>query len=769
MKVRVILAMYAGAALMLAVLLLVAGGLNYRYPLPLEDDFSSVVTDVNGEPLRSFTNASEQWRYPITDRQLGDNYKALLIGYEDRWFYQHPGINPLAILRAGWQNVRAGRVISGGSTLTMQVARLLDPHERSFSGKLKQVLRAFQLEWQLSKTDILNLYINRAPFGGTLSGVQAASYSYFGKPANALSDAQAALLAVLPQAPSRWRPDRYPQRARQARDKVLRRMAALQLWPQARVTDALAEPVVSLNRKPVRVAPLLARRLRSECADCSQIQTLIRRDLQQGVEALLRQQSRRFPAGVSAAVIAMDNRDGAVRVYAGSADFLNSERFGHVDMIRAVRSPGSTLKPFLYGMALEEGLIHSQSLLSDAPRYRQAYRPANFSGGFNGPVSATAALQRSLNIPAVQLLETYGAERFANRLRNGGLDLSGPGARQPNVAMILGGVGTTLESLVGSYSALARQGNAIQPRLQPHVPQQTRYLLSPAAAWVTWKMLAGPLKRLQRSQQFHDRWPLAWKTGTSYGFREAWAIGVSQRWTIGVWVGRPDGSAAPGLSGRSSAAPLLFRIHRLLAGHQETPLPVPDNVAEAMICWPSGSAADARLNQQNGNCMRQRQAWVIDGQIPRTLHTEALQQTVWLDNATGQRVEPACSDAPMQAYSYSLWPRQLEPWLLPEWRRAGRLPAAAPQCRYLTGEQQTIRITSLPDASQLISRSGQPLQLSLQAQGGSGARFWYDNGRYLGKSSAAGSLMYKEVGRGRHQLSVVDEQGNADRLNFVVR
>ncbi|WP_271272522.1 penicillin-binding protein 1C [Aliamphritea hakodatensis] len=768
MTVRGILTVYAGTALLLAVLLLVSGSLDHRYPLPLEEDFSSVVTDVAGQPLRSFTNASEQWRYPITDNQLGDNYKALLIGYEDRWFYRHPGVNPLAMLRAGWQNVSAGRVISGGSTLTMQVARLLDPHERSLSGKLKQVLRAFQLEWHLSKTEILNLYINRAPFGGTLSGVQAASYSYFGKPANALSDAQAALLAVLPQAPSRWRPDRYPQAARQARDKVLRRMAELQLWPQARVEDALTEPVVSLNRKAVRLAPLLARRLRSECPECGQIQTLIRRDLQQGVEAVLRQQSRRFPEGVSAAVLVMDNRDGAVQVYAGSADFLNSDRFGHVDMVQAVRSPGSTLKPFLFGMALEDGLIHSQSLLSDAPRYRQAYRPANFSGGFNGPVSATEALQRSLNIPAVQLLEAFGAERFASRLRNGGLQLSGPGARQPNVAMILGGVGTTLESLVGSYSALARQGNAIRPRLQPETPQQTRYLLSPGAAWVTWKMLAGPLKRLQRSQQFHNRWPLAWKTGTSYGFREAWAIGVSQQRTIGVWVGRPDGSAAPGLSGRSSAAPLLFKIHRLLGGSKEAPLPMPDNVTQEAICWPAGSAADALLNQQNNNCMRQQQAWVIDGQVPRTLHSEALQQTVWLDRATGLRVEPACSDAAMQQQRYSLWPRPLEPWLLPQWRRAGRLPAASSACRYLTGEQQAIRITSLPDAAQLLSRSGQ-LRLDLQAQGGSGNRFWYDNGRYLGRSSAGGKLVYKDIPRGKHQLSVVDEQGNADRLSFVVR
>ena len=769
MKVRGILAVYAGAAFALAVLLLVFGGLNHRYPLPLAADFSSVVTDVDGQPLRSFTNASEQWRYPISDTQLGDNYKALLIGYEDRWFYWHPGVNPLAILRASWQNFSAGRIISGGSTLTMQVARLLDPHERSFKGKLKQVLRAFQLEWHLSKTEILNLYINRAPFGGTLSGVQAASYSYIGKPANTLSDAQAALLAVLPQAPSRWRPDRYPQRARQARDKVLRRMAELQLWSQARVNDALAEPVVSLNRKPQRLAPLLARRLRSECPGCNQISTLIKRDLQQSVEALLRQQIRRFAPGVSAAVLVMDNRDGAVRAYAGSADFLNSERFGHVDMIRAVRSPGSTLKPFLYGMALEEGLIHSQSLLSDAPRYRQQYRPVNFSGGFNGPVSATEALQRSLNIPAVQLLEVYGPARFANRLRSGGLRLSGPGAQQPNIAMILGGVGTTLESLVGSYSALARQGNAIQPRLQPQIPQQTRYLLSPAAAWVTWKMLAAPLKQLQRSQQFHMRWPMAWKTGTSYGFREAWAVGVSQGWTIGVWVGRPDGSAAQGLSGRSSAAPLLFKVYQLLARNSEAPLPAPDNVTETMICWPAGTAASLRLNQQNNNCMRQHQAWVIDGQIPRTLHAEALQQTVWLDNQTGQRVEPACSNAPMQSGNYSLWPRQLEPWLLPEWRRAARLPTAMTECRYLTGEQREIQITSLPDEARLMIRSGQSLQLNLQAQGGSGERYWYDNGRYLGRSSADGYLIYKEVPRGKHQLSVVDEQGNADRLNFVVR
>lgn len=739
--------------------------LDSRYPLPDQGRFSTVLLDHSGQPLRTFANAQGQWRYPIALEQLGENYQQLLLGYEDRWFFWHPGVNPLAMLRASWQNLVAGKVVSGGSTLTMQVARLLEPQPRNIAGKLRQILRALQLEWHLSKQQILQLYINLAPFGGTLSGVEAASFSYFGKPSRDLTDAEAALLAVLPQAPSRYRPDRYPERARKARDKVLERMVSLAIWPEQRVLDAKLEPVISLNIRPPLTAPLLARRLRRQCPDCERIESLIDGPLQQQLEQLARDYVQRYPKGVSAALLVMENDSGAVRSYVGSADFLDEQRFGHVDMVTAQRSPGSTLKPLLYGMAIEEGLIHSQSLLSDAPRIASRYRPGNFSGGFSGPVSAEQALRRSLNVPAVQLLQAYGPDLFAARLRSSGLELTGEGAKYPSEAMILGGVGTSLESLVGRYSALARAGNAIEPRLTDQQVQKTRYLMNPEAAWITWRMLAFNPKSGLRSGPFNQHWPLAWKTGTSYGYREAWAIGVSKRWTMGVWVGRPDGSAAPGLSGRRTAAPLLFKAYRLLQRGSESALPKPDTVVEKTICWPLGTSA-GRVENGADNCLQQHLAWTVEGATPTTLNKASLRQPLWV-NSRGLRVEPGCSDEAVRLADVALWPVQLEPWLPAVERRANRLPKIAPECAGLVSEQRALQISSVTDGARFIL-AGQPLSLVLQAQGGSGQRHWYSQGEYLGTSLEGAALQVRNLKSGYQQLLVVDQQGNSDRVSFYI-
>jgi penicillin-binding protein 1C len=378
------------------VLLLFAGFrlCDFLFPLPpANTTYTTVVTAADGSPLRSFADEQGIWRYPITPDEVSPLYRQALLGYEDRWFYRHPGINPFAIARAAWQNLRAGRVVSGGSTLTMQVARLLDPHQRSLPGKIKQAFRALQLEWHWGKDRILAAYMNNAPFGGTIEGVQAAAYTYLGKPAGELSHAEAALLAVLPQAPSRLRPDRYPQKATLARNKVLERMAELGTWPRETVRDAQREVVAAERFGTPLDCPLLARRLKGRFAGGREvIHTLIDGQLQLQLAALARQYAHRLSPESSVAILVVDNRTLGVTAYVGSADFMDSRRCGHVDMIRALRSPGSALKPFLYGLAIDSGLIHSQSLLTDAPRTGFLYRPGNFDTGFSGPVSATPGI-----------------------------------------------------------------------------------------------------------------------------------------------------------------------------------------------------------------------------------------------------------------------------------------------------------------------------------------------------------------------------------------
>ncbi|AZE46394.1 Penicillin-insensitive transglycosylase & transpeptidase PBP-1C [Pseudomonas chlororaphis] len=747
------------------------------WPLPLpKDDQARVVLAEDGTPLWRFADANGVWRYPVRTDEVSPYYLDALLTYEDRWFYSHPGVNPMALVRAAWQNLTGGRVLSGGSTLSMQVARLLDPHSRTWHGKLRQLWRTAQLEWHLSKQQILTLYLNRAPFGGTLQGVAAASWAYLGKSPQHLTHAEAALLAVLPQAPSRLRPDRHAARAQAARDKVLQRLAQFQVWPQSAVDEALQEPLLLAPRLEPSLAPLLARRLNRPDSP-PLIRTTLDANLQRRLEDLLLGWRARLPEHTSAAILVVEEQTMAVRAYLGSVDINDARRFGHVDMISAMRSPGSTLKPFLYGMALDAGLIHSESLLQDVPRRYGDYRPGNFSMGFSGAVSASTALATSLNLPAVQLLEAYGPKRFAAQMRIGGMPLTLPALAEPNLALILGGAGSRLEDLVSGYSAFARGGKSASLRLQPDDELRERPLLSPGSAWIVRRILSGQARpdRDPRAELV-QRPVLAWKTGTSYGFRDAWAIGVGPRYLIGIWIGRPDGTPVPGQFGLASAAPLMLQVHDVLINRDSqrgisAPVqPVPMNVAVAAICWPLGQP----MSRSDPNCRRQRFAWTLDGTTPPTLQAAdqplgvGLLEKVWV-NAKGLRVDARCPGA--QARDIALWPAPLEPWLPRIERREARLPANDPECPgpalaaaaplSIVGVREGDRLRR-PAASQEL------LRLKLSALGGSGRRWWFVNGEPLGESANQDSINASFERLGPYQLSVLDEGGQTARVEFSV-
>lgn len=772
--IKKLLGWTAGGLLALCTLLWLADRI---WPLPLpKDDQARVVLAEDGTPLWRFADANGVWRYPVHVEDVSPLYLDALLTYEDRWFFQHPGVNPLALGRAAWQNLSGGRVLSGGSTLSMQVARLLDPHERTLPGKLRQLWRTAQLEWHLSKPQILELYLNRAPFGGTLQGVAAASWAYLGKAPQQLTRSEAALLAVLPQAPSRLRPDRHPQRAQVARDKVLRRLAEYQVWPQPAVDEALEEPLLLAPRLEPSLAPLLARRL-NRPGSPPLIRTMIDASLQRRLEDLLLGWRARLPDHTSAAIVVVETENMAVRAYLGSVDINDARRFGHVDMITAMRSPGSTLKPFLYGMAMDAGLIHSESLLQDVPRRYGDYRPGNFSMGFSGPVSASAALVTSLNLPAVQLLEAYGPKRFAADMRNGGVPLSLPALAEPNLALILGGAGSRLEDLVSGYSALAREGRSANLRLQPDDELRERRMLSPGAAWVIRRILSG--------QARPDRDPhadlvlrpqLAWKTGTSYGFRDALAIGVGPRYLIGVWIGRPDGTPVPGQFGLASAAPLMLQVHDVLSNRDNqrgivAPVQaVPDSVGVAAICWPLGQP----MNKSDANCRRQRFAWTLDHTTPPTLLAADQPLGVGLReiirvNPQGLRVGPQCADG--QQHEVALWPAPLEPWLPRVERREARLPAASTQCPPPALSALTpLSIVGVRDGDRLRrpAASQAMLRLALSALGGEGRRWWFINGAPLGDSAQPEVFNTSLELPGRYELSVLDESGQTARVEFSV-
>ncbi|MFJ9992111.1 peptidoglycan glycosyltransferase PbpC [Pseudomonas putida] len=747
------------------------------WPLPMPgDDLARVVLAEDGTPLWRFADADGVWRYPVSPDEVSPLYLEALLTYEDRWFYDHPGVNPLALARAAWLNLRGGRVVSGGSTLSMQVARLLDPHDRTLAGKLRQLWRTAQLEWHLSKREILQIYLDRAPFGGTLQGVAAASWAYLGKSPKHLTPAEAALLAVLPQAPSRLRPDRHPERAQRARDKVLQRLADYQVWPEQRIAEAREEPLLLAPRQEPALAPLLARRLNTADSP-TLIRTTLDASLQRRLEDLLLGWRARLPERTSAAILVVEAQTMAVRAYLGSIDLGDERRFGHVDMVHALRSPGSTLKPFLYGMAMDDGLIHSESLLQDVPRRYGDYRPGNFSMGFSGPVSASSALALSLNLPAVQLLEAYGPKRFAAQMRIGGVPLILPPLAEPNLSLILGGAGSRLEDLVGGYAALAREGKSAKIRLQPQDPLLERRLLSPGSAWIVRRILSGQARPDRDPHaELVQRPQLAWKTGTSYGFRDAWSVGVGPRYIIGVWIGRPDGTPVPGQFGLASAAPLMLQVHDLLSNRDSqrgiaVPVEnVPGSVGVAAICWPLGQP----MNRQDPQCRRQRFAWTLDGTTPPTLQAAdqplglGLRETVWV-NDRGLRVDASCRGA--KAQEIALWPAPLEPWLPRVERRSARLPMVDPVCPpQVSPSAPPLSIVGVRAGDNLRRplTSHEPLQLHVSALGGAGRRWWFLNGRPLGETEGQDSLLVRFEQSGRIELSALDESGETARVEFQV-
>jgi penicillin-binding protein 1C len=765
----------AGAAALL--LLVVVADLAFPPPIPAVGAGSTLVGAADGTPLRAFPAADGVWRYPVDVDEVSPLYLEALLGYEDRWFDYHPGVNPLALLRAAAQALRYGEIVSGGSTLTMQVARLIEPIPRSGAGKLKQMLRALQLERRLSKREILALYLNHAPFGGNIAGVQAASFAYLGKPARELSHAEAALLAVLPQAPSRLRPDRHPEAARDARDKVLGRLRDLAIWPASALAESALEPVTARRLVPPLSAPLLAQRLRDATPAAGVITTTVIAGVQQVVERRTAAHAASLPPQTSVAVLVLRNADAATLAYVGSARFGDADSLGHVDMVRARRSPGSTLKPFVYGLALDDGLIHAGSLLVDAPRSFGGYRPANFGMQFHGPVRADDALRLSLNVPAVDLLERITPQRLGARLAHAGLALSLPRGAEPNLAIVLGGAATSLEELVGAYRALGARGLAARPRLRADDPLDERALLGEDAAWIVREMLAGGGRPGEAVQGLDasGRVRVAWKTGTSYGFRDSWAVGVTASYTIGVWIGRPDGTPQPGQYGAITALPLLFALADALprsAADLQAPVP-PSGVREVDICWPSGTPA-ADLAPEL--CHQRQAAWTLGGAVPPTLPDLADPGAEgWivtdLVDARGRRAWPQCADGPLASVRRARWPTLALPWLPNATRTAAAAPALAPACATLASPAaHALAITGALPGSILRRAPGSatPPVLALRAVGAEGEVDWLVNGRLVGRSAGDTPLVHRFDAGGEQQIVAIDSHGRYDALSLSV-
>ncbi|MBL4892966.1 MAG: penicillin-binding protein 1C [Rhizobiaceae bacterium] len=531
---------------------------SYPPPVKLLVQSSVEVTDRDGKLLRVYPIQDGRWRLEADLEKIDPDFIKLLLAYEDKRFFSHVGVDPLAMARAAGQFIVHGKIVSGGSTITMQLARLMESRaSRSLGAKLHQIFRALQLERRFSKRELLQFYLKLAPYGGNLEGTRAASLAYFGKGPTKLSVKEAALLVALPQSPEARRPDRHPKAAKIARNRVVGRMAKAGLLSKGEIARISDFSVPKYRRSMPVLAAHLADSARRHKPETKIHKTTLKRAIQRRMERVAFEAAQRHGSKVSVAIMVAEASNGEILASVGSSDYFNEERDGFIDMSVAIRSPGSTLKPFIYGLAIEEGLLMPETMISDRPVDFSGYRPQNFDMTYQGDVSVRKALQMSLNVPAIRLLDKLGPARLVARMRRVGVSPQFLKGKEAGLAIGLGGVGLSLKNLVQLYVNLvsvdARPvsiGDGIRSVAKKMMGNR---IMSRVAAWHVNDMLeevaapvgSRPLK-------------IAYKTGTSYSHRDAWALGYDGRHVIGVWVGRADNVPVPGIYGVKTAAPILF-------------------------------------------------------------------------------------------------------------------------------------------------------------------------------------------------------------------
>ena len=553
---------------------------NWAFPPPLENGraLSAMVTDQNGVPLRAFPTDKGGWRFQANLEEIDPLFIEALLKIEDKRFYSHFGVDVTAMVRASVTSLAARRIVSGGSTITMQTARLLEPRPRNIGSKLVEMIRAVQIEARLSKQEILELYLTLAPYGGNLEGVRAASLAWFGHEPHRLSDDQIALLIALPQSPEVRRPDRHPKHAKAARNLIVDKLARLDVFAPERALETHSAVLPTRSAFPAKAwhGAARARRL----AGGGDIGSTLDAALQADLEALLLTQAEGLGENVQVAAMVVDIPTRSVRAAIGSAS--RKRAGGWLDLTQQPRSPGSTLKPFIYAMTFDDGAASPGTIINDLPKRFAAYRPENFDRSFRGDVTVTQALQHSLNVPAVLALERVGPERFAAQLRLAGANprVYGGAKTDAGLALALGGAGMTLEELAILYAALG-DGGVAKPLIW-HKREEAASEAALGKRFIGPESAAAILKILADAPTPAGRIPgrltkgapqIAFKTGTSYGFRDAWAAAVSGDKAIVVWVGRADGAPRPGHVGRTDALPILFEIadrtHQHLPTHEE--------------------------------------------------------------------------------------------------------------------------------------------------------------------------------------------------------
>ncbi|MGB5106532.1 MAG: penicillin-binding protein 1C [Candidatus Zixiibacteriota bacterium] len=748
-------------------------GADMVFPLPQEKLYppsSTLMLDKDGELLRAFLAPDEMWRLRVESDEISPLLKRAVMAYEDRHFERHPGVNPISLIRAGIDNLRAGRVVRGGSTITMQVARLIEPKERTVASKVIEVLRALQLEAHYSKDEILTFYFNLAPYGGNLVGVGAAARVYFDKQPDKLSAGEVALLAAIPKSPNRNRPDVSGSRSTEARNRVLRVMGAEGVIEEEILEQALAETVPQRRFDLPFAAPHLAEYLRARYQSRDRLESTIDQNVQRLAETKLRENIRPLiNRGIgNGAIVVIDNRTQAVRAMVGSQEFFADSGAGQVNGALAPRSPGSALKPFVYALAIDQGVVSPKSLLYDVPVDYSGYKPVNYDESFNGAVTVEDALIRSLNVPAINLAAKLGGEGFYNTLKQGGIRTLNKRWSQYGLPIVLGGCEVNLLELTNLYSALAHGGEFHPYRLlESEAETKGKQLMSEAAAFIVTDILS-QLRRPELPTVWDaavNTPKVAWKTGTSLGKRDAWSIGYNEQYTIGVWVGNFDGKGNPSIVGAEVAAPILFSLFDGLAGAEAARWFVrPQTVASRQVCITSGQIATER-------CAATMDEMYIEGVSPN--EPCGMHELILVDRKSGERLCNHCRDG--HKYDERIvtkWPTQIATWMARNGFRLDAAPEHNPTCARV-GSGDAPVIVSPSDNSEFKIRSEVKLdfqKILLDASVANDTRkiYWFMNRRLI-FSGDPSERVFVTPTVGTHRLICMDDVGRSAQVTMTIR
>jgi penicillin-binding protein 1C len=739
--------------------------LHFIFPLPDKVEYSTIITDDKGEVIHAFLTSNEQWRMKTELEEISPLLRKTIVQKEDKYFYRHFGINPVAVGRAFVMNVFTGRRTSGASTITMQVAKALEPKKRNIGNKVIEMFRALQLELKYSKDEILQLYLNLVPYGGNIEGVKSASILYFGKNPDHLSLAEITALSIIPNRPSSLVIGKNNEEIVKQRNKWLNRFAKENVFTKKEIEDALAEPLTAKRSVVPKLAPHLAYKLKQSGGPI--IKTNLQLNTQYKTEKLVQDYVRtlRLSKIRNAAVIIIDNETHKVITYVGSGDFADTTDGGQVNGAAAVRQPGSTLKPLLYGLCFDEGLLTPKKMMNDVPVNYAGYAPENYDKNFNGPVTVEYALEHSLNIPSVKALNMLGKEKMIQQLSSIGFKQIQAKQKALGLSLILGGCGATLEQLTGMYSCFAAEGLYYRPLFVQHdggaKPQR---ILSADASY----MITDILSRINRPD-FPLHWDatahlpkIAWKTGTSYGRRDAWSIGYNKKYTVGVWVGNFSGEGNAELSGAHTATPLLFRIFNTLDYDADrawfTP---PKELEQRKICSETGLPPSAHCTNL-----------VLDYFIPGISSTQTCKNYEEIAVSADEKISYCKSCEPETGFKrkgYKLVAAEVQNWMQGNGLAVEVIPPHNPQCEKIFASGAPQIKSPVNGTEYLISKKNpEPLQLVCETGNDVSRVYWYINNQFY-KTTDAGSKQFFLPTEGNIKISCTDDKGRNRDIKISVK